>query len=133
LEAAERDRAVDVGRVSALRQRLENGLLSLRGTRVVGDAVPRLCNTSNLCFEGASGEALVIGLDLAGVAVSSGAACASGTLEPSHVLLAMGLEPELARSSLRFSLGPENTEAEIDRVLAVFPPILEAARRADAG
>ncbi len=131
LEAAERDRASNVERISALRERLEAGLLALRGARSVGASAPRLCNTSNVCFEGASGEALVIALDVAGFAVSSGAACASGTLEPSHVLLAMGLEPEVARSSLRFSLGPSNTAEEIDRLLAAFPAILDAARRAE--
>jgi cysteine desulfurase len=132
LEAAERDRAADAERLSALRQRLEDGLLALPGTRLVGTDLPRLSNTANICFDGAAGEALVIALDLAGIAASSGAACASGTLEPSHVLLAMGIEPELARSSLRFSLGPGNTVQEIERLLDLFPPILEAARRADA-
>ena len=95
--------------------------------------MPRLCNTSNVCFEGAAGEALLVALDVAGIAASSGAACASGTLEPSHVLLAMGIERDFARSSLRFSLGPENTAEEIERLLAAIPPILEAARRADIG
>jgi cysteine desulfurase len=132
LEEVERERLPAVDGIVALRRRLEEGLLALPGCRLLGAAVPRLCNTANLCFEGAAGEALVIALDLAGIAASSGAACASGTLEPSHVLLAMGLSPELARSSLRFSLGPENTAAEIDGLLSVFPSILAAARRADA-
>jgi cysteine desulfurase len=133
LEGVERDRASNVDRLSALRQRLEAGLLALRGTRLLGGGVPRLCNTSNVCFEGAAGEALLVALDVAGIAASSGAACASGTLEPSHVLLAMGIERDFARSSLRFSLGPENTAEEIERLLAAIPPILEAARRADIG
>ncbi len=129
--AAEAERSIAAPRLAALRDRLEAGL------RAVPDATfaasePRLPNTVNACFRGAAGEALLIALDLEGIAASSGAACASGTLEPSHVLLAMGVPPEVARGSLRFSLGPGNTEAEVDAVLALLPDIVRAAREADA-
>ena len=100
-----------------LRDRLENGILSaVPGCRVNGSS-PRLPNTTNICFRGIEGEAMVIALDLRGYAVSSGSACSSGAVEPSHVLLAMGLSREDARSSLRFSLGPSNTQDEVDGLI----------------
>jgi cysteine desulfurase len=86
----------------------------------------------NVEFEGAAGELLLQALDLEGIAVSSGAACASGTIEPSHVLLAMGRSPEAARGSLRLSVGYGVDEAQIDRVLSVLPDLVERARRAGA-
>ena len=82
-----------------------------------GGGAERVANTSNLHFHGADGEALLIALDLEGICASSGAACASGTLTPSHVLTAMGLKPGEAHGSLRFSMGPDTTEAEVQRVL----------------
>jgi cysteine desulfurase len=81
-----------------------------------------------LAFTAAGGEALVIALDLQGIASSTGAACSSGAVEPSHVLLAIGLSPEKARSSLRFSLGRTTTAAEIDRAIAIIPPTVERLR-----
>jgi cysteine desulfurase len=103
-------------RVRGLRDRLELGLLQHAGG-VNGGGAPRVANTSNVWFDGVDGEALVIALDLKGLAVSSGAACSSGASEPSHVLEAMGLSPERARSSLRFSLHRQTTEEEIDRAI----------------
>lgn len=115
------------GRLAGLRDRLERAIQSLAPDVVVNAAgAPRLPNTTNLCFSGISGEALVIALDLRGFAVSSGSACSSGAVEPSHVLLAMGLTPEQARSSVRFSLGYSNTEEQVD---ALAEAVAEAARR----
>jgi cysteine desulfurase len=131
LEAVEADRERQANRLRALRERLEGGLKLLPGVTLHGSAVERLPNTVSARFAGAEGEALLIALDLEGVAVSTGAACASGSLEPSHVLLAMGLSAQEAATSLRFSLGPENTAAEVDRVLGLLPRILDSARRAN--
>jgi len=114
----------------ALRDRFERLAAALDGVRVNGAGAPRIPNTSNLLFEGADGEALLIALDLEGICVSSGAACASGSLSPSHVLLAMGLTAAQAHGSLRFSLGPGATEAEVDQVADALRRHLPAARRA---
>jgi cysteine desulfurase len=103
-------------RMGVLRDRLEAGLVQ-HVSGVNGGEAERVANTTNLCFDGLDGEALVIALDLRGLAVSSGAACSSGASEPSHVLEAMGLSTEQARSSLRFSLHRQTTEEEIDRVI----------------
>lgn len=86
-------------------------------------------NTTNISFPGAEAESLLIALDLEGIAVSSGSACSSGTLEPSHVLRAMGLPPARVQSAIRFSLGPATTDEDIDRVLAVLPGVVERIRR----
>jgi cysteine desulfurase len=118
----------DVVRLAALRDRFENALLALPGVRVNGSVRQRAPNTSNLSFEAAGGEALVIALDLQGVMCSSGAACSSGAVEPSHVLTAMGLTPEQARSSLRFSLGRPTTEHEIDEAIRIIPLVVERLR-----
>ena len=89
---------------------------------------PRVPNTTNISFERIESESLLIGLDLEGIAVSSGSACSSGTLEPSHVLKAMGLPHHRTLSSIRFSLGASNTEADVDRVISVLPPLVEKLR-----
>jgi cysteine desulfurase len=116
-------------RIVALRDRLERALLqSVPGIHVNGDAAPRVCNTTNVTFPGASGESLVIALDLQGIACSTGAACSSGAIEPSHVLLAIGLSGEAARSSVRFSLGRGTTAEEIDRAIATIPAVVERLR-----
>ena len=116
-------------RVTALRDRLIQGLLSaVPDARLNGHPDLRLPGNVNLSFPGVEGESLLMRLDLAGVACSSGSACTSGSLEPSHVLSAMGLSPDMARSSVRFSLGRDNTAEEIDRVLTVLPPIVEDLR-----
>ena len=115
--------------VSALRDRLIQGLLSaVPDARLNGHPTLRLPGNAHFSFPGVEGESLLMWLDLAGVACSSGSACTSGSLEPSHVLSAMGLSPDMARSSLRFSLGRDNTAEEIDRVLALLPPIVEDLR-----
>jgi cysteine desulfurase len=104
--------------IAGLRDRLEQRILNrVPGARVNGLADCRIPNTTNIRFDGIGGEAMVIALDLRGYAVSSGSACSSGAVEPSHVLLAMGLSPEEARSSVRFSLGPGNTEQEVDGLI----------------
>jgi cysteine desulfurase len=100
----------------------------IEGARLNGHTTERLCNTLNVSFEGVEGEALLLNLDLKGVAVSSGSACSSGSLEPSHVLIAMGLTPEQAQNSVRFSLGRGNTEAEIDDVVEIMVEIVSRLR-----
>jgi cysteine desulfurase len=114
--------AEDAKRVSALRDKLERGLLArIPDSSVNGGRSPRTPNTTNILFHGVEGEALVIALDLKGLACSTGAACSSGAVEPSHVLTAIGLPPEEARASLRFSLGRHTTSEEIDFALQVVP------------
>ena len=128
-ELAKINLEADAARVEILRDRLEEMLLNfLPSVRVNGDRTRRVANTTNLAFTAAGGEALVIALDLQGIACSTGAACSSGAVEPSHVLLAIGLSPEEARSSLRFSLGRATTAAEIDRAIAIIPPTVERLR-----
>ncbi|NOJ94325.1 cysteine desulfurase [Corallococcus coralloides] len=118
LELAAAEQSSTAARVAALRDTFEQQVLQrLPGVTVNGAGAPRVPNTSNLRFEGVEGEALLMALDLEDIRVSSGAACASGTLSPSHVLRAMGLSPAEARSSLRFSLGPSTTSAEVARVV----------------
>jgi cysteine desulfurase len=119
----------DSVRIRALRDRLESSLLErIPAVRVNGDRTLRVPNTSNLSFSGAGGEALLIALDLQGIECSTGAACSSGSTEPSHVLLASGLSYDEARSSLRFSLGRRTTAAEIDRALEIIPAVVERIR-----
>jgi cysteine desulfurase len=109
---------VESARLEALRDRLETGILAhIPDAGVNGRGSARTPNTTNLYFDGLEGEALVISLDLKGFAVSSGSACSSGAVEPSHVLLAMGLPPERARASLRFSLGHSNNEEQVDALI----------------
>ena len=122
-----------IDRLAALRDRLEAGILQLPGTRVNGGwagdkKVPRTANTTNIAFEQVEGEAMVIALDLKGVAVSGGSACHSGSTEPSHVLMAMGLDKNAARASLRFSLMKTATDADVDHVLKVVPEAVERLR-----
>ncbi len=117
-----------IGRVAGLRDRLEAGVLRIAGTGVNGAGAPRVANTTNIRFEQVEGEALVIALDLKGVAVSGGSACHSGSTEPSHVLMAMGLDKNAARASLRFSLLRTATEEDVDQVLRVVPQAVEHLR-----
>ncbi|MDR3751782.1 MAG: cysteine desulfurase family protein [Terracidiphilus sp.] len=114
-------------RLAALRDRLETGILELAGTGVNGVG-PRAANTTNIWFDQMEGEALVIALDLKGVSVSGGSACHSGATEPSHVLLAMGMDKNRARASLRFSLLKTATDADVDYVLRVVPEAVERLR-----
>ena len=119
-----------IDRLAGLRDRLETELLQLSGTGLNGggDGVPRVANTSNIWFDQLEGEALVIALDLKGVAVSGGSACHSGATEPSHVLMAMGLDKTRARASLRFSLMKTATDADVDYVLQVVPTAVQHLR-----
>jgi cysteine desulfurase len=120
----------DAVRLAALRDRLERGLLErIPHARVNGAGAPRTPNTTNITFSFIEGEALVIALDLKGLACSTGAACSSGAVEPSHVLTAIGLPPEEARASLRFSLGHGNTDAEVEYALEVIPDVVEHLRQ----
>ena len=116
--------------VARLRDLLEGRLLQIPGARRHGDPHGRGPGTANLGFEGAPGELMVIALDLEGVAVSSGAACSSGTMAPSPVLLALGLPPARAREAVRFSLGPDNTAQEIERVAEITARVVARVRAA---
>ncbi|MGA2260825.1 MAG: cysteine desulfurase family protein [Acidobacteriota bacterium] len=116
-------------RVASLRDRLESRIRSsIAGVRINGDVEHRLPNLANLSFEGLEGEAAVIALDLAGVAVSTGSACSSGSLEPSHVLMGMGLRPEIVQGSLRFSLCYHNTIEEIDGTVEILSGVVGRLR-----
>jgi cysteine desulfurase len=116
-------------RVAALRDRLERSVLEMvPQVRVNGDLQRRLPNTSNLGFEYVEGEGFVIAMDLKGFACSTGAACSSGSVEPSHVLSAIGCTPEQARSSIRFSLGRYTTAEDVDTTLAALPAVVERLR-----
>ena len=124
---------VEAERLSALRDRLEHGILSsVPKTEVNGAREARVPNTTNISFDRIEAESLLIALDLEGVAVSTGSACSSGTLEPSHVLKAMGLSSHRAQNSIRFSLGASNTEEQIDHVISILPRIVTKLRSLSA-
>jgi cysteine desulfurase len=128
-ELARQSLANDAKRLSALRDQLEHGLLHrVPHSRINAGRAPRTPNTANLLFPGVEGEALLIALDLKGLACSTGAACSSGAIEPSHVLTAIGLPPEDARASLRFSLGRHTTQTDIDFALSVVPGVVAQLR-----
>lgn len=117
-------------RVRTLRERLKDGLVArIPDIKVNGHPVEVLPNTLNISFPGAEGEAILLSLDLEGIQVSTGSACASGSLEPSHVLMATGVGPELAHGSIRFSLGRHTSEEEVDYVIEKLPPIIKRLRR----
>jgi cysteine desulfurase len=119
----------DAARIGALRNRLEDAILErVPGTVLNGDREPRVPNTTNISFEAVEAESLLIALDLEGVAVSTGSACSSGTLEPSHVLRAMGLPSPRTQNSIRLSLGAGNTDAEVDFVVSKLPGIVDKLR-----
>src|SRR5438105_1622065 len=122
------DDRTDDQKMAAARDHLERELLDIEATGLNGEGAPRVPNTTNIYFDGIEGEALVIALDLKGLAVSTGAACSSGAIEPSHVLTAMGLRPDLARASLRFSLGKQTTEADVDFALQLLPETVTRLR-----
>ena len=116
-------------RIAGLRDRLENTILeSMEQVTVNGSGVPRVPNTTNVVFEYLEGEAMVIALDLKGLSVSTGAACSSGAIEPSHVLTAMGLSPDRARASIRFSLGKQNRAEDIEFALQLVPEVVSRLR-----
>jgi cysteine desulfurase len=118
----------DDQKMATERDRLERELLRIEATGLNGEAAPRVPNTTNLYFDGIDGEALVIALDLKGLAVSTGAACSSGAIEPSHVLIAMGLRPDRAKASIRFSLGKQNTAADVEFALSLIPETVSRLR-----
>lgn len=115
-------------RVSALRDRLFEGASKISHSRINGDREHRLPGNFSMCFEGVEGESLLLMLDMKGISASSGSACTSGSLDPSHVLLAIGLKHEVAHGSLRLSIGEECTTDDIDYILEVLPPIIDRLR-----
>jgi cysteine desulfurase len=127
---ARQDMAAEEAHVSALRDTvLREVQARIPNVHVTGHPSNRLPNSASFCVAGVEGEALVLDLDAEGFAVSSGSACSSGALEPSHVLLAMGIPPEIARGSLRVSFGWRNSADEVERFLAVLPGIVERLRK----
>ena len=130
VEMAYANLADNAARMTALRDQLIQGLMDrVPGARLNGHPTERLPNNVNMSFDGVEGEALLLRLDLVGVAGSSGSACTSGALDPSHVLLALGLTPAEANGALRLTLGSDTTEEEIAAVLDILPPIVEDLRR----
>ncbi len=128
LELAIKEHSIVYPKLIKLRDKLIEGILKIPSTRLNGSISHRLPNNVNVCFEFIEGESLLLNLDMQGIAASSGSACTSGSLEPSHVLLALGLEHEIAHGSLRLTLGADNTEAEIDYVLDCLGPIVKKLR-----
>ena len=123
-------RKVEAKRLTALRDKLTKGILeNIKGSQLNGHPTQRLSNNVNISFDKVEGESILMMLDMEGIAVSTGSACASASLEPSHVLLAMGIPVELAHSSIRFSLGRWTTEQEIERVILVLPKIIKKLRK----
>jgi cysteine desulfurase len=128
-EIAKRDRGEEAERIARLREKLISGLAErIEHIHLNGHPTRRLPNNINVSIELVEGESMILNLDLEGIAASTGSACSSGSLEPSHVLRAIGLSHELHHSSLRFSLGRETTEEEIERLLAILPPIVAKLR-----
>ncbi|MDO4331704.1 MAG: cysteine desulfurase NifS [Eubacteriales bacterium] len=115
-------------RVLAMRERLADAVLKIPRSRLNGDRTKRAAGNLNFCFEGIEGESLLLYLDLAGICASSGSACTSGSLDPSHVLLALGIPVEIAHGSLRLSLDETNTEEEVDYIIEKLPPVVERLR-----
>ena len=128
LREATENLAREMDQVTALREKLIAGLETIPHSRLNGNRTLRCPGTVNFCFEGIEGESLLLLLDAKGVAASSGSACTSGSLDPSHVLLALGLPHEIAHGSLRLSLTADNTEAEVDHILAVVPQVVSYLR-----
>jgi cysteine desulfurase len=128
---AREELGTEAPRLASLRDRLEEKLLAIPGARRNGED-PRVPNTTNVSFEGIEAESLLMALDLVGIAVSTGAACAAGAVEPSHVLRGMGLPVERVQASVRFSLGRANTEAEVDRAAAAVAEAVERQRSRSA-
>ncbi len=129
-ELAARNIDNETFRIKGLRDRLQKGILeNIRYTYLNGHPEKRLCNTLNISFEYLEGESIILNLDMEGVAVSTGSACTSGSLEPSHVLTAMGIDAVRTQGSIRFSLGKDNTQDDIDYVVKVLPPIIERLRK----
>lgn len=117
-----------IKKVTKMRNRLIDGILKIPKTRLNGDREKRLCGNSNTSIVGIEGESLLLSLDFAGISASSGSACTSGSLDPSHVLLSIGLKHEVAHGSLRLSISEETTDEDIDYILEKLPPIVERLR-----
>ena len=115
-------------KLTKMRNRLVDGLLKIERSRLNGDRDSRLAGNMNMCFEGIEGESLLLKLDLAGISASSGSACTSGSLDPSHVLLSIGLPHEIAHGSLRISFSDDNTEEDVDYILETVPGVVEYLR-----
>lgn len=115
-------------RLTALRDRLITGILTIPRSRLTGHPIERLPNNASFSFEGVEGESILLNLDLLGIAASTGSACTSGSVDPSHVLVALGLPPEWSHGSLRLTPGKENTDAEVDVLLSALPGIIEKLR-----
>lgn len=128
LENAVSDIPAKIEKVSKMRDRLIDGLLKIERTRLNGSRTDRLCGNVNISVEGVEGESLLLSLDLKGICASSGSACTSGSLDPSHVLLALGLPHEVAHGSLRLSISDETTDEDIDYILEVVPEVVEKLR-----
>lgn len=128
MEEAVKDIPQRVERVTRLRNRLIDGILQLPHTRLNGDREKRLCGNCNISIEGVEGEALLLMLDMHGICASSGSACTSGSLDPSHVLLALGLSHEVAHGSLRLSISDETTDEDVDYILEVMPKVVNRLR-----
>ena len=129
-ELAQHYMATENTSVKRLRDRLERGILArVRNSFISGDTLYRLPNTASIAFEYVEGEGILLLLNQQGVAASSGSACTSGSLEPSHVMRAMGIPYTAAHGTIRFSLSRYNTEAEVDRVIACVPPIIAQLRK----
>lgn len=128
LENAVSDIPGKIEKVSKMRNRLIDGLLKIERTRLNGSRTDRLCGNVNISVEGVEGESLLLSLDLKGICASSGSACTSGSLDPSHVLLALGLPHEVAHGSLRLSISDETTDEDIDYILEVVPEVVERLR-----
>ncbi len=128
-EIAARDMDAETAHLKALRARLESGIAEkIPHIKINGHPDKRLPNTANISFEFVEGESLLLNLDMKGIAASSGSACTSGSLEPSHVLVSMGITHELSHGSVRFSLGKSNTMEEVEYLIEVMPPIVERMR-----
>ena len=126
--AAEAFRSGGVESIGQMRDRIQATILAVEATGVNGEGASRVPNTANIYFDHIEGEALVIALDLKGLSVSTGAACSSGAIEPSHVLTAMGVRPDRARASIRFSLGKQNTVEDVDFAVGLVPETVSRLR-----
>lgn len=128
LQLAQQEMAQVTPRITALRDRLIERVLTIPRSRLTGHPTNRLPNNASFCFEGVEGESILLSLDMLGIAASTGSACTSGSVDPSHVLIAMGLAPQWSHGSLRLTLGKDNTEADIDAVASTLPNIVEKVR-----
>ena len=128
LQLAQQEMEQVTPRITALRDRLIERVLTIPRSQLTGHPTNRLPNNASFCFEGVEGESILLSLDMLGIAASTGSACTSGSVDPSHVLIAIGLAPEWSHGSLRLTLGKDNTEADIDAVASALPNIVEKVR-----